>query len=165
MNLDEAQKKKVTSWIAEGLNLAEIQKRLGSELGLNLTYMEVRMLVDDLKLTPKDVERVKPAELSRPAAPEPANAKPGAAPKNISPLASQPTGPAGDVSVTVDEIARPGTVASGNVTFTDGQGAEWYLDQNGRLGLMPKQKDYRPSQQDVMAFQAELQNQLASLGF
>jgi hypothetical protein len=165
MNLDEAQKKKVTSWIAEGLNLAEIQKRLGSELGLNLTYMEVRMLVDDLKLTPKDVERVKPAELGRPAASGAASAKPGTAPKNISPLASQTAGPTAEVSVTVDEIARPDTVASGNVTFTDGQGAEWYLDQNGRLGLMPKQKDYRPSQQDVMAFQAELQNQLASLGF
>ena len=165
MNLDEAQKKKVTSWIAEGLNLAEIQKRLGSELGLTLTYMEVRMLVDDLKLTPKDVERVKRAELSSPAPSASASAKPGTAPKNISPLASPTPGPAGEVSVTVDEIARPGTVASGNVTFTDGQGAEWYLDQNGRLGLMPKQKDYRPSQQDVMAFQAELQNQLASLGF
>src|SRR6185369_15648484 len=59
MNLDEAQRKKVAEWIAQGLQLSEIQNRLGSELGLRLTYMEVRLLVDDLKLTPKDVERPK----------------------------------------------------------------------------------------------------------
>ena len=54
MNLDESQKKTVSAWITDGLKLADIQKRLGTELGVNLTYMEVRMLVDDLKLMPKD---------------------------------------------------------------------------------------------------------------
>ena len=53
MKLDDAQRKKVTEWIAQGLKLSEIQKRLGSELDLHLTYMDVRLLVDDLKLTPK----------------------------------------------------------------------------------------------------------------
>src|SRR2546427_9841619 len=56
MNLDDAQRRKVTEWIAQGLKLSEIQSRLGSELGLHLTYMDVRLLVDDLKLTPRDVE-------------------------------------------------------------------------------------------------------------
>jgi hypothetical protein len=50
MNLDDTQKKKVTAWINEGLKLADIQKRLGTDFGLNVTYMEVRMLVDDLKV-------------------------------------------------------------------------------------------------------------------
>src|ERR1051326_4345406 len=62
MNLDDAQKRAVTDWIAGGLKLSEIQKRAADELGLHLTYMEVRLLVDDLKLTPKDVERAKPVE-------------------------------------------------------------------------------------------------------
>jgi transposase len=53
MNLDDAQRTKVTEWIAQGLKLSEIQSRLGSELGLHLTYMDVRLLVDDLKLTPR----------------------------------------------------------------------------------------------------------------
>src|SRR5689334_12029302 len=57
MNLDEAQRKKVAAWIAEGLKLSEIQNRLASELDVRLTYMDVRLLVDDLKLTPKDQER------------------------------------------------------------------------------------------------------------
>src|SRR5499427_5545267 len=61
MNLDEAQRKKVAAWIADGLKLSEIQNRLASDLGVRMTYMDVRLLVDDLKLTPKDVEQPKPA--------------------------------------------------------------------------------------------------------
>src|SRR5436190_13241896 len=64
MNLDDAQKKKVTEWIAQGLKLSDIQKLLSAELGLRLTYMEARLLVDDLKLMPKDTERPKQVELS-----------------------------------------------------------------------------------------------------
>jgi len=59
MNLDDAQRKLVSAWIAEGMKLSDIQSRLGSELGIRLTYMDVRLLVDDLKLTPKDAERPK----------------------------------------------------------------------------------------------------------
>ena len=47
----------MTAWIAEGLKLAEIQNRIASELGVQMTYMDVRLLVDDLKLVPKDEER------------------------------------------------------------------------------------------------------------
>src|SRR5215472_4748397 len=61
MTLDDAQRKKVAEWIAAGLKLSEIQNRLASDLGVRMTYMDVRLLVDDLKLTPKDVERSKPA--------------------------------------------------------------------------------------------------------
>src|SRR5919197_4497994 len=63
MNLDDAQKRTVAEWIAQGLKLSEIQKRLSEELGLHLTYMEIRLLVDDLKLTPKDTEPPKPVQL------------------------------------------------------------------------------------------------------
>jgi hypothetical protein len=163
MNLDEAQRRKVTAWIAEGLKLSDIQKRLSSELGLNLTYMEVRFLVDDLKLTPKDAEPAKAAELPRVDAPSQpsAPAKAGKAAPASQPAGSAPVG----VSLAVDSIARPGTVVSGSVTFSDGKKADWYLDQTGRLGLMPQQQGYRPSQQDVLAFQTQLQDELAKLGF
>ena len=62
MNLDEAQRKTVAEWIGQGLKLSEIQTRLVSDLSLTMTYMEVRLLVDDLKLPPKDPEPVKPVE-------------------------------------------------------------------------------------------------------
>src|SRR5882724_2252615 len=60
MNLDEGQIKKVSEWINQGLRLSDIQARIASELGVKLTYMDVRFLVDDLKLTPKDPELSKP---------------------------------------------------------------------------------------------------------
>ena len=56
MSLDAAQRTKVAEWIEQGLKLSEIQSRLASEMGVRLTYMEARLLVDDLKLTPKDAE-------------------------------------------------------------------------------------------------------------
>src|SRR5262245_47517741 len=67
MNLDDAQKQKVTGWIKEGLKLSEIQCNLASEFGIHLTYMEVRFLVDDLKLTPKDQLAVPPEKKVLPA--------------------------------------------------------------------------------------------------
>ena len=60
MNLDLTQRQTVTAWVAEGLKLSDIQTRLAAELGLRLTYMEVRLLVDDLKLTLKDPDPPKP---------------------------------------------------------------------------------------------------------
>ena len=154
MNLDEAQRQIVVTWIAEGLKLSEIQNRLASELGARLTYMEVRLLVDDLKLTPKDTEPPKPAEL--PAAPTAATAAPAPA---------EPTPVTGGVSVSVAEIARPGAVVSGQVTFSDGQQAEWYLDQTGRLGVIPKQQGYKPVAADVQQFQMALEREMAKMGF
>src|SRR5215472_12607917 len=124
MNLDESQRRKVADWIAQGLKLSEIQNRLQSELGLKLTYMEVRLLVDDLKLTPKDVEPLKPPQspLAAPGAP---SGKASAAPSKGEPPAAKP----GGVSVSVDELTRPGALVSGKVTFSDGNKAEWHLDQ------------------------------------
>ena len=153
MNLDEAQRQKVAAWIAEGLKLSEIQNRIASEFGTRLTYMEVRLLVDDLKLTPKDPEPIKTAEL---AAAPPAAAAPAPTETKLA---------TGGVSVTVAEIARPGALVSGQVTFSDGQQAEWYLDQTGRLGVLPKQQGYKPTAADVQQFQMTLEREMAKLGF
>ena len=70
----------------------------------------------------------------------------------------------GNVSVTIDTITRPGSMVSGKVTFSDKKTADWYLDQYGRLGMAAAEKGYRPSQMDVVAFQTELQSQLAKMG-
>jgi hypothetical protein len=161
MNLDDTQKKKVAEWIAQGLKLSEIQKRLDAELGARLTYMEVRLLVDDLKLTPKDVEPAKPA----------ASALTGSANRST-PAAAAPPAPApsgapgtGKVSITVDQLTRPGAVVSGKVTFSDGNQAEWYFDQTGRLALAAQRPGYRPSPGDLQQFQTALDTELSKLGF
>lgn len=158
--LNDEQKQKVSAWIADGVKLSDIQSRLGEECEVRLTYMEVRLLVDDLKLTPKDpVVEVPPAPPAPPAAP--------AAPSDTTAADSEGLPPAGGgkVTLTADVIARPGTAVSGNVVFSDGMKAEWYLDQTGRLGVVPEQQGYRPPSADVQEFQALLDQQLAKMGF
>ena len=155
MNLDETQRQTVAKWISEGAKLSEIQKRL-LELGIKLTYMEVRFLVDDLKLTPKDPE---PPKVVAPPAAAPTKLT---AEKNPAP---EGTLPASGVSVSVDQITKPGAMISGTVKFSDGQIADWYLDQTGRLGVVPKTAGYKPSAADVQDFQLALQQEVAKLGY
>lgn len=152
MQLDEQQKKKVTQWINEGQKLSEIQTRLEKELDLRMTYLEVRMLVDDLKLKPKDPEP--PAQPKQPEPEQPAAAAEAAPEPGIP----------GNVKVSVDQIARPGALVSGKVTFSDNKTAEWFLDQTGRLGIVPPEKGYKPSQEDLQAFNVELQSEFQKLG-
>jgi hypothetical protein len=154
MNLSEAQRQQVTDWINAGAKLSDIQKRLQSELGIKLTYMEVRFLVDDLKLTPRDPE---PPKVAAPAA--------GAAPQANAPLPPDDEPAPGGVKVTADHLAKPGAVVSGKVAFSDGQTADWFLDQTGRLGWAPKVAGYKPTAADFQQFQLALQTELARLGF
>jgi hypothetical protein len=156
MNLDDSQKRTVATWLDQGLKLSEIQTRIAAELGLKLTYMEMRMLVDDLRLTPKDQEP--PVPPHKPTAPT----APAAPPDGPAPL-TPGAGP-GRVSLSVDQVTRPGCLASGQVTFSDGQKGAWYVDHMRRLGLAPIQEGYRPSPEDVEEFQLALESRRARLG-
>src|SRR5205085_6142245 len=128
MNLDEAQKKKVTAWIADGLKVSEIQKRLDAELGLRLTYMQVKLLLDDLRLMPKDQP---PPTVEKQIGGPPVAAKPaGSSGQKAAQTPPSPKIPApdtvpgpGKISVNVDAVTQPGTLASGSVTFSDGNSA------------------------------------------
>ena len=136
MTLTDDQRAAISQWIEGGANLSDIQKRLKEEFQISITYLEARLLADDMKLAPKDPDR--PVDPPVPAA-------------------SDIPAPAGKVTVTIDQITRPGAMISGRVTFSDGEKAEWYLDQTGRLGLNATTPGYRPSQQDVADFQIELE--------
>jgi hypothetical protein len=168
MNLDEAQRKTVADWIAQGLKLSDIQNRLASELGIRLTYMEARLLVDDLKLTPKDPEPARHSDtvLSASAKPPAAGARsPVAGPPGAAmPKPAPPAGVPGKVSLSVDQLTRPGAVVSGKVTFSDGVTAAWQIDQTGQLGLIAPQPGYRPPAADVQPFQMALETELSKLG-
>jgi hypothetical protein len=146
MSLTEDQRAAISKWIEEGASLSDIQKRLKEEFQISLTYLETRLLADDLKLALKEPER----PIEPPPLPTPDKAGPSAT---------------GKVSVSIDQITRPGAMVSGRATFSDGQSAEWYLDQTGRLGLNPSTPGYRPSQQDVMDFQVELEKLARNQGF
>ena len=68
------------------------------------------------------------------------------------------------MSVEVDQLARPGSMISGKVTFGNGKTNEWMLDQMGRLGVVPGEDGYKPSQADLQQFQNALQDELKRMG-
>ncbi|MEY4086323.1 MAG: hypothetical protein RLZZ405_511 [Verrucomicrobiota bacterium] len=153
-SLTPAQTAQVASWVASGATLSQVQTRLAAELGVTMTFMDVRFLVDDLNLTL--IEKEEPKKPEEPAAAD--ATAPGA-----DPAASAPA--AGGVTVEVDTIAQPHAMVSGNVTFSDGQKADWYIDHQGRPGLTPRLPGYRPTQEDIVEFQTKLDGALRQAGF
>ena len=153
MQLTDEQKQQVTRWIAEGLKLADVQRRLADEFDVRLTYMEARLLIDDLQLTPMDPPEPVKSPITAEAPPSP----PGPGPDALA-------AGSGGVALKVDEIMKPGAIVSGSVVFSDGGTADWYLDQTGRLGMNPAQPGYRPPDADVQEFQIALDKELARLG-
>ena len=161
MQLTEAQAQEARRWLEDGMKLSEFQKRLEKDFGLKGTYMEVRLLVDDLRVQLKDPE---PPKAPAPA-PEAAQAPTAAAvPMGAAVPGAAPDGLVGGVSITVDTVTRPGTLTSGTVKFSDGQSAQWYLDQMGRFGMVPPVRGYRPSEEDLQEFQMLLDRELQKLG-
>ena len=120
---------------AAGGSMSEIQKLLKDSYGISITYMDTRFLILDLgiELIQETKEEPLKTELEKPA-----------------PI------PTGTVSVTMDNLALPGAMVSGKVTFSDGESAIWMLDQTGRMGLDSDTPGYRPSQEDIMEFQVQL---------
>ena len=159
MNLDDAQRAQVAQWISQGLKVAEVQKKLGTDLGVNLTYMEVRFLIDDLKLKLKDPE---PAPAAKPGT-DPL--KSGAPPLVGKEAETKKAATPGRPTISIDQITRPGALVSGKASFASGTSADWQLDQLGRLGLIPGKSGTKPSQQEIMDFQAALQEELAKAGY
>lgn len=145
---------KVSAWVADGATLSQIQERLSSQFEVSMTYMDVRFLVDDLNLALVEKEEPKkPEEAAAAAAPaEEAVPAPAAA-------------GAGVVTVEVDTIAQPHAMVSGNVTFSDGEKADWYIDHQGRPGMAARTPGYRPTPQDITDFQVKLDAALRQAGY
>jgi hypothetical protein len=136
----------VEQWASDGANLNQVQDRLRSEFGINLTYLDARLLMLDvgvrIKDRPKDVPKV----------PEPA--APADGPEDD--LDLPPGLPPSSVKLTADQVTRPGTIISGKVTFSDGQLASWHMDQTGRLALTGAPPSYQPPPDDIPNFQHQL---------
>lgn len=166
MTLTPEQKKTVSDWVAAGDSLSAIQKKITELLGISMTYMDVRFLVDDLDLKLKDpVPAADASDVSK-GAPAPAD---GGAKKGFLDKAKEKLGlsadagdgdeaPPAGIRVTVDKVTlNPAALASGTVTFSDGVTGRWMVDQQGRPGLLDVSKPgYRPSQADAQAFMQEL---------
>lgn len=149
MQLTEEQQSSVREWAAGGATLGEIQKRLADEFEIRLSFMETRFLVSDLDVSIQSKEKPKEPD---------SNDAAGGDPDLIG-------GGADGVSVTLDSIAKPGTMISGKVTFSDGETASWDIDQMGQLGMDPSTPGYNPSPEDLAEFQKELSKEARKAGF
>ncbi|MDR1818348.1 MAG: hypothetical protein LBR07_09335 [Puniceicoccales bacterium] len=63
--LSSEQKNTLAAWVAEGLALSQIQKRMNAEMGVSMTYMELRFLIDDLNLALQDKPEPPPQKPDR----------------------------------------------------------------------------------------------------
>jgi hypothetical protein len=153
MELTDNQKTAVAEWVQEGRPIAEVQRLLLDEFKISMTYMDVRFLIDDL-----DVPMVEPEPEDDEADAD------GAKPAADAELVDDGSG---GVSVEVDAVMRPGSLVSGNVTFSDGQSLGWQVSADGQVGLIPDENnpEYRPPDQDIQEFQAQLHDVLKQKGF
>src|SRR4051812_32645781 len=111
--LTKEQEQTVAQWAAEGANLNDIQARIKTDFDLTLTYLDVRLLVMGLGVKLKEKKRETPVEEKAEAAPAQAG-PPGEAPVGETEVLP-PSGAGGRVVVNVDQLAIPGTMASGQV--------------------------------------------------
>lgn len=165
------QKNSLAQWAAEGATLNDIQDRLKREFGVTLTYMDTRLLVMELGLKLQDKPKEKLPEEVTESAPTGSVAEDTGGfdeAEAISPdlpgTEGESTG-GGKITLSIDQIAIPGTMVSGKATFSDGKTAGWYLDQFGRLGLRAPEPGYQPPPADIPAFQRELQRLLQQQGY
>ncbi|MDA0322980.1 MAG: hypothetical protein O2923_09740 [Verrucomicrobia bacterium] len=162
MELTEEQKNSVRAWAAEGLGLSDIQKRIVEELGIPMTYMDVRFLVLDLGADLQDREVPQTVDLSAPPVDKGGATRPG---DPDAAMGNSGAPGAGGVSVELDRVVKPGSVVSGTVLFSDGTNATWFMDQAGRLALDAGTPGYQPSEEDLQSFQIELRQLLEKRGF
>ena len=175
MKLTEDQITTIKSWIESGDDLGKIQNQINESFDINLTYLETRFLLSDLKIELNEDEEEEEEEpvdetpdeiqdsdnvTENTEDPEQQEIPSGDPEKEETEEGAQPT----NINVSVDSITQPQCVISGKVTFSDGQLASWWFDQMGQLGLNPNQEGYTPSREDVAVFQVELRKVLAEQG-
>lgn len=133
----------VRQWAGEGVDLNGIQKRLASDCGVHMTYMDVRFLLLDHGI-----------EIATAAAPVPVKKEePAAAPEPVEPEMPA-AGQADKPVVTLDELTLPGTLISGKVQFSSGTSGAWQIDQLGRFAW--SELSGQPTPEELQAFQFEL---------
>ena len=165
-NLSEQQVSVIRDWVAQGAQMADIQKRLKEEFGLNATYMDTRFIALDLNLEFIQDEVEEEGQLvenevegDNPVFEE----EEVAAPIEDAGISSVSLGGGDDpsapsVSVGLDQVAIPGAMVSGTITFSDGERGRWMIDTMGRPSIDPETPNYQPTQTDLEDFQVKLKH-------
>ncbi len=167
MNTEERNQLIVDS-INSGMSLSDLQQKLSSEYGENLSYLELRILASELAI---DWEKQNKPKKAAPAPPPPPS-QPEPEAKDVEAEEDFPEEDAaeedfpeeegeGHSVVTVDDTPKPQTAMSGSVVFPSGAKASWFMDRFGRLGIADLEEGApQPTQEDLDDFQVELQKAL-----
>lgn len=152
----------------QGQSLSDVQKGLEEQFDIRMTYLELRMIADELDVDWKKQDKpapVKKAELEdeNSATPQPEDAwEDGEGEADLDEASGDDVPPdgGGKTKVTVSKLVRPGAALSGDVEFSSGAKGDWYVDNMGRLGFNPAEGSGQPNQNDLQEFQKELQKTL-----
>lgn len=133
----------VAQLLADDIKLNDIQKILRNEHNHTITFMDLRILSADLqvnwaKFDPKAEEPEEEVKTS---------------PKELTAVEQ--------TIVEVSKIQRPGAMFSGTVTFLSGLKGEWFVDQQGQLGVQVEDESQQPSDDEMADFQQTLRAQLS----
>ena len=134
--LSPEQVRSIRDWAEEGLDLNAIQKRLHEDLGIKLTFMDTRFLLQDLDIQIRQPEPELQAEQPAPAS------------------------LLGKTQVTVDEITPPHALMAGKILFRSGAQGVWDIDRTGRINWDATLGE--PTADDLREFETELQSVIRS---
>ncbi len=145
MNTEE-RNRLIATKLDEGLSLSEVQKLLSNDYAVTMTYLELRLIAADLEVDWKKQDKAVPVKE-----------------KEATPTAEAEAQP--KTKLSISKLVRPGASMSGDVEFASGAKAEWFVDSMGRLGLNPASGSEKPTEDDLMDFQTELQQKLAGKAY
>jgi hypothetical protein len=143
-------KKTIATLLRAGNSLSEVQTLLRRDHGVNMTFLELRLLASEIK----DLDWSKGEAAEKP------EKKRAAAEAEDDEEAITPEALGGGTVVELSQVARPGAALSGSVKFSSGVTADWVLDAYGRLAL--ENASGQPTRADLEDFQAELQRKLGA---
>ena len=141
---DNQIKEIVRKELNKGTALGEVQRMLQEEHDVNMTYFDLRMMAAEL-----DVDWDKQEDKK--------TVTEAASTEGILDEHPPEGGAATGTQVTVDKVTRPDALMSGTVKFKSGASGKWFIDHAQQLGLSPDPGSSKPTQDDVIEFQQELQ--------
>ena len=148
-------KKFMAKKIKEEVSLAEIQKLIEDKFKKRMTFLDVRLMASTLDSIDWE-EKAAKETAEELAEKESAEAEKESEEGDASAEAQS------GCHVEISKLVKPGAAAHGSVKFPSGASGNWVLDQTGRLGM--EKTEGEPTEDDLKAFQTELQNMFSQKG-
>lgn len=158
--MDKNERDKIISEkLNEGFSLGEVQRQLAEEYGENLTYLDLRLIAAELDVDWEQQDEQSTAKEGAGQVIDEGQNRQGEA-SGLEGAEQEPAAGSGGTQVTVDKVTRADALMSGTVSFASGAKAKWFIDHTQQLRLAPEEGSEKPTQDDIVEFQQELQRVL-----